>query len=183
VIVTKPATSDVPAHAAFGAVERGALWLVAAASASFAIAWIAFQVQQDQIAPVVLFPLAVGTVLGATLVGLRRWLGAPSRGATCAAALVLGLLVVAGQDYIGHRQRLRTWQAEIRREAPLASLVAGDTALEPTLVDHLRARLESQPVWWTLDFVLTAAAAGLVAALGTRPRRAASDDNQRTGEP
>lgn len=181
--MTKPAATSNAPPASTGVLERSVLWLAAAALAAAAIAWIAFQLQQDRIAPVVLFPLAVGAALATALVALRRWLGVPSRSATCAAALALGLLVVAGQDYIGHRQRLRAYQDEIRREGGLASLAAAQSALEPTLGEHLRARLESQPLWWTLDFILTAAAAGVVAAIGTRPGPIERGDNQRSGKP
>ncbi|REK10284.1 MAG: hypothetical protein DWQ37_16930 [Planctomycetota bacterium] len=151
--------------------ERRLLWFVCSTLAAAALAWVAFQVQQEGIAPVVLFPVLVGALLGAAVAGVRQFTALPGRGTTIVAAVVLGLLVVAAQDYIGHRQRLRLYSDELRAGHPLAAAAAAEGDFRPTFVHHLQARLRDRPVWWTLDFVFTAAAAGVVAAIATRKQR------------
>ena len=69
--------------------ERGVVWLLASLAWTAALAWVAFQVQQADVAPAVLFPLAVVAALGAgsgialwpvaRLAASRRRLGGGSR--------------------------------------------------------------------------------------------------------
>jgi len=145
--------------------ELNAVWFAAAAIATAAIAWVAFQLQQRAIAPAVLFPLAVGGVLGGTLVLLWRWTTGPATTTVRIAAVIGGLLAVVTQDYIGHVEWLRGFDAQLR-DQPLAMAAADE--LRPTLAEHVFGRVRARPVWWTLDLVLTATAAGVVTALGTR---------------
>lgn len=148
--------------------ERLSIWFVTSALAAAAIAWIAFQVQQEGIAPAVLFPLLVGAVLGAALAGIGRLARVPRWPAAAITAACLGLLVVVAQDYIGHRYRMRQVREELNRGHPLAGVVAGQGEMLPTFADHLADTWGARPVWWTLDLALTAAAAGAVAALASR---------------
>lgn len=147
--------------------ERYLIWFLAGALASAAVAWIAFQIQQDGIAPAVLFPILVGAVLGAALWAIGHLVRLPGRRAAIAGAVCWGLLTACAQDYIGHRYRLRLYDDELGRQNPLAAVAARDGELRPTFIDHLGGKLRAKPVWWTLDLVLTAAAAGIVTALGT----------------
>ena len=147
-------------------IERNVIWFVAGTLAAAALAWVAFELQQDGIAPAVLFPLAVGAALGLSLVAVRRFTEGPNPRAAIVAAIVWGLLLVVAQDYIGHWHRLRQFDEQIGAGHPLAMAVADD--LRPTLAGDVSARIRARPVWWTLDLMLTAGAAGLVTALGAR---------------
>lgn len=150
------------------AAEQNLLWFVGGVLSTAAVAWIAFQIQQEQIAPVVLFPLAAGAALGILLLALHHYTRRPQRAWAVASAIAWGLLLVVAQDYIGHRIRLGQFDAEIAGGHPLAAAMAGERELRPTFGEHLAARFRGQPLWWTLDLVLTAAAAGTVVTLGMR---------------
>jgi hypothetical protein len=149
-------------------VERSLFWFVAGAAATAAVAWVAFQVQQEGIAPAVLFPLLVGAALGAALAAIRHFTRRPRRRVTIAAAACWGLLAVVAQDYIGHRDRLRDYDDEMARQHPLAIAALEESSLRPSFAGHLSDTLHSQGIWWGLDAVLTAAAAGLVVGLAAR---------------
>jgi len=148
-------------------VERNLLWLIGGSVAAVAVAWIAFGLQLSGFAPAVAFPLLVGAALGACLAALWRWLDAPGTRTAVATAFVWGLLAVVGQDYIGHRQRVRQFADELAAQnSPAALAVAG--AAQPTFADHLAAVVGRAPWWWSLELVLTATAAAAVTAWGRR---------------
>ncbi|MEX0978810.1 MAG: hypothetical protein WDZ48_08170 [Pirellulales bacterium] len=150
--------------------ERYLIWFLSAALATAAVAWIAFQIQQNGVAPAILFPLLVGVVLGAALATIGRIVRVPPRRAAAILALCWGLLAALAQDYIGHRVRLRHYDDELGRN-PLAAAMSREGQLRPTFADHLAGKLQADPVWWTLDLVLTAAAAGLdVRVISLSPR-------------
>jgi hypothetical protein len=145
------------------------VWFAASALWTVAVAWIAFQVQQEGIAPAVLFPLAVGAALAAGGLAILHWTRAAGRGSALAAAVVWGLLVVVGQDYIGHRHHLRSFDdAVASHDSPLAAAMAQEDGLRPTFAEYLAGRVRARPVWWGLDVLLTGAGAVLVTALGAR---------------
>jgi hypothetical protein len=148
--------------------ERILLWLLGGSASAVALAWIAFQIQQEQFAPAVLFPLAVGAALGVALLLVRRWTQWPNRRLAAASAIAWGLLLVVGQDYIGHRVRLGQFDAEIAGGHPLAAAMVGERDLRPSFGEHLATRFRGAPLWWTLDFVLTAAAAAAVVVIGAK---------------
>jgi hypothetical protein len=152
--------------------ERWLLWLVANALLTAAVAWIAFQMQQEDFAPAVLFPLLVGTALGAAGVGVLRLTGLPSvRGALVGAA-VWGLLAVFAQDYIGHRYRLRLYDEELGRQNPLVAVVAAERPeIRPHFGEFLLGVVRGQPVWWSLDLLLTSGASVAVTAMGLARKR------------
>jgi hypothetical protein len=154
------------------------VWFVGGTAAALVLAWIAFQLQQEGIAPAVLFPLGVGAALGGALVAIRRTLGQPAWGVAVATAVGWGLLLVVAQDYIGHGQRVRQFDAELGREHPLAMAAADE--LRPTLAEHVSGRVRARPVWWTLDVLLTAATAGIVTAIGSRRSRTPTVDSTTT---
>jgi hypothetical protein len=148
-------------------VERNLLWLSGGTVAAAAVTWIAFGLQQAGFAPAVAYPLLVGAALGACLAAIARWLGAPGARTAVAGAVVWGLLVVVGQDYIGHRHRVRQFIDELATQNSPAALAVGGAA-EPTFADHLAAVVGRAPWWWSLELVLTATAAAAVTAWGRR---------------
>lgn len=154
--------------------ERSLIWFVCGAASTAAIAWIAFHLQQEGFAPAILFPLLVGTAVGVAALAARRLTGVPRLRLAVAASLVWGLLAVAGQDYIGHRRRVRLHDEQLARQAPAASVaLAGTPDLRPGFGGYLLGQARREPVWWPLDLALTAVAAALVTALGARYLRAA----------
>ena len=146
------------------ALERVAIWLVGELLLVGAVAWVAFQIQQEAIAPAVLFPILVGAALGAASAILVGRLQAPSARIAVAASVVAGLLVVVAQDYIGHRHRVRRLAEQISTQQPLAQVVAGNEFARPEFSEYLAGKVRGEPVWWSLDLVLTSAAAGATTA-------------------
>jgi uncharacterized membrane protein YdfJ with MMPL/SSD domain len=156
--------SQVPLHPApANRFERYAAWLVASTLATVAISWTAFQVQQEGLAPAVLFPLSVGAALGVVLSVISHLTLVPGCRAAVAAAIFWGLLVVVGQDYIGHRRHQRAYDDELERHGSLvAGALAADGQLRPTFIEYLSGRVRSQPAWWCVELLLTAGAAAAV---------------------
>jgi hypothetical protein len=144
--------------------------------ATAAIAWIAFQLQQQRVAPAILFPLAIGGALGGVLLVLRHFTRVPRRWIAILSAIVWGLVLVVAQDYVGLRHRIRLFENELAESHPLAASMAKDRELRPTLIEHVTKHVNEYPVWWTLDLLLTAAAAGGVMAWGTRAEPATGSE-------
>ena len=148
--------------------ERCLFWLVAHVLLVAGIAWVAFQMQQDEIAPAVLFPIAAGTVLGLGGLAISRATAVRRRWLVCVAAVVSGLLVVIAQDYIGHRHRLRLYADEVQRRLLVADALEGDGAVQTRFTQYLVGKVRDEPVWWTLDALLTSGAALAVVAWRVR---------------
>ena len=145
--------------------ERYAVWLAASTLATAAISWTAFQIQQEGLAPAVLFPLSVGAALGVVLSAIVRYTVVPRRRAAVAAAIFWGLLAVVGQDYIGHRRRLWAYDVELERHGSLvAAALDAEGQLRPTFARYLSGRVRSRPAWWCLEVLFTAGAAAIVTA-------------------
>lgn len=157
----------MPEPASGNRADRFLFWLAANAAWSAATAWVAFQVQQEEIAPAVLFPLLVGAALGAGGWAIQRFTRVPGvRVAICGAA-VWGLLVASGQDYIGYRHHVRLYDDALGRQAPAyAAPLAHDSQMRPRFDEFLAGRVRAHPVWWSLEVLLTSGAAALVTALG-----------------
>jgi len=147
--------------------ERYLVWFLAGVLVAAAMAWIAFELQQERVAPAILFPLLVGGGLGAAGVAIRRYTGVPGARTAVAAAVAWGLLVVVAQDYIGHRHRLRMYDEAMSRQGLPAALILADASdLRPRFGDYLAGVVRREPLWWTLDLALTAGSAAIVALLG-----------------
>lgn len=154
--------------------ERIVAWLAGSLVAALAVAWLAFQLQQEGVAPAVLFPLTVGAGLGSLLLALWRYTRAPARSVAIGGAVVWGLLAVVAQDYIGHRYFTRRFDQELARQHPLAAAMHDET-LRPGLPRYLVDRVSQRPVWWTLEALLTGGAAAGVVAVGSRPATTTTD--------
>lgn len=163
--------------------ERYLVWFVGGTLATLAIAWIAFQIQQQQFAPAVLFPLAVGAVLGAVLALLNRVARLPSLAILLACAAGWGLLLVVTQDYIGHRTRLAVLDEQIAASHPLAAAMTDHTDVRPSFGEHLAIRIRNEPLWWPADVLLIiTAACGMVACMRPERERAAPPTEQQSHE-
>jgi hypothetical protein len=149
--------------------DRHLVWASLCILATAAVAWIAVGIQQEGVAPAILFPLFVGCTLGAMGVAVRRRIQAPPARAAIVAALVWGLLAVIGQDYIGHRRRARMLEEKLASQGPVGALAhAQIDELEPAFTEYLAGLIRREPVWWTLDLGLTVLGAVSVTAWGVR---------------
>ena len=157
-----------------------ALWLPMCVLLSAAVAWLAVAIA-GHFAPLVIFPVLVGLVLGGTLVGLARLMQVGNRPTVVSGTILACLVAVVGQHYVcyhGDSERLEEQAESFRqtqREFP--GLVQG-SAREPArgLVDYLQRQAdEGRPLlgryvargavaWtsWIADGLLVAAAALLV---------------------
>jgi hypothetical protein len=148
--------------------QQIALWLLGQGLVTSALAWAAFQAQQDGVAPAVLFPLAVGAAVGAACAGLARFLGVPPARAVIVSAACWGLLAVVGQDYIGHRHHVRQYERQLSGQSSLAALALDEQALRPSFASYLRGVVSRQPGWWIFDLAATTLAAAVAATLCRR---------------
>ncbi len=166
---------------------RAALWLALCVIQGALLAWAATAVEWLR-APLVVFSVLVGAVLGATLVGLFRLLEIGHRSTILTGAVAAALAMIAAQHYIAYR--LACWQA--RDDAAtylLAKRMFGDNVLgsQPVPPDdfatYLRWRaargikvgsrhLQDSGIWilWLVDAALvTAATIGIVFPAARRP--------------
>jgi hypothetical protein len=145
-----------------------------------ALAWLAVVVA-GQFAPLVIFPILVGLVLGVTLVGLARLTQVGNRPTVVWGAILASAVAVVGQHYGCYRgdgELVRNQAESFRRaESKYPGLVLG-TAPQPagSLLEYLRRQAdEGRPLlagyvargpaaWasWTADGLLVLAAALLV---------------------
>jgi hypothetical protein len=146
--------------------ERWVIWFLGGTLATAAVAWVALQVQQEGVAPAGLFSIAVGAAIGGAVAAIGRWVRLPGGRGAAILAVGWGLAAVVGQDYFAHRERMRAYDEELARQHPLAAAVSHEADLRPNFADYLAGKVRAQPLWWTVDLLVTAAAAGVVAALG-----------------
>ena len=161
-------------------VVRTIAWSVACLCISGMVAFVAFAVQQQDLIPgaiyPVIFPMLVGAAVGVGSALVARGLGLPS------AWLMLGVVVwaagaVIGQDYFAFT-RYRQAYAEMEDRNPRLELLRrAEGDLSPlTFHAFLQARVERNWIGWSLDAVLTIAAAAVgYAALSLRPAAPAVD--------
>ncbi len=155
---------DTPAPVAavggLGPRERLISWLVMSALATAALAWIAVQLQTAGFAPVVLLPLLTGVAVAASIEGLACLAGVRLTRLCLAVACVGGLLVVAAEDYIDYCHYQGRYEA-LLKSSPKMELFRGENepAGPASFGRFMQIRLTESPVWWTVDAVLTIAAA------------------------
>ena len=87
------------------------VWLIGAALLGGIAAWGAVTVQ-GFFAPLVLFPLIVGVLLGAMLVGLLRAAQVGNRPTLWTGAILAAAVAVAGQHYLSYRDAVHRYEKE-----------------------------------------------------------------------
>ena len=115
-----------------------AIWLPVSVLTGLAIGWIATQVGM-RFAPLVIFPLIVGFVLGAFLVGMRLLLQTGHRATFFSAALLSALITVGSQHYFSYldaNRRMEESQLTQKAQAAFAEIMR-DRLLNGPL-DYLR---------------------------------------------
>ncbi len=166
---------------------RAALWFALCLIQGGLLAWAATAVEWLR-APLVVFSVLVGAVLGATLVGLFRLLEIGHRSTILTGAVAAALAMIAAQHYIAYRLACRQAQEDAATYL-LAKRMFGDSVLgsQPVPPDdfatYLRWRaargikvgsrhLQDSGVWmlWFADAALVAAATiGIVYSAARQP--------------
>jgi len=177
----EPTENHLPRdRAAAGARFRwthAAMWLAASTLAGAAVGWLAAWAGEYR-APLVVFPLVVGALLGMTLAGLMRLVEVGHRPTLLAGALLAAAVAVTGQHVAAYRKAAVAAERDARtlrlaREA-FGDRVAGRMPSPPQGVfDFLREEAaRGRPLWgrfaaagaaawlsWAADALLLAAAA------------------------
>lgn len=169
-----------------------ACWLPAAAITGVAIGWVAV-VAERYYAPLVVFPILTGVVLGGILVLLMRLCRVGHRPTLAAGAVLAILLAIVGEHYVAFRQAQNRLQREPEKMAMLrlieqARKEAGEETPESIplppgdflgytcwLANHQGLKLGSawlrgSVVWllWALDAILLAIPSFLLVAATAR---------------
>jgi len=130
--------------------RRLALWLPACVMLGLLVGWAAMAVQTDLgFAPLLLFPLLTGLVLGATGVGLMRVLGVGNRRTILLGIVLASGVAVAAEHYIGYRTARRA----IREDDPKIQTA------KAAFGDQLKGRIPVVPEG-LIDFLDQQAAVG-----------------------
>jgi hypothetical protein len=156
--------------------RRFLVWIPACLAYGGLIGWVSVSIERYR-APLLLFPLLMGLVLGATLVGMSRVCQVGNRFTVLLGVVLAALAAVIGQHYVGYRDARRQAQedAQSYRLARLAfgDVVLGETPVPPAgFLDFLRWRAargfhvvgyqaRGAVVWviWVADALLAVAAA------------------------
>ncbi|MBN2291614.1 MAG: hypothetical protein JXM70_04265 [Pirellulales bacterium] len=126
---------EPPARARFRR-SGAAIWLPVSILLGLAIGWIATQVGM-RFAPLAVFPLAVGVVLGVCLVGMTRLLQTGHR-VTVFLAMMLAVLVAAGsQHYFSYLDARRLIEEDNRRVQQSPSALKAQAAFAELINDRL----------------------------------------------
>jgi hypothetical protein len=114
---TFAAGARAPSPGRFRAAELS-IWLACCVLLALLVAWAAV-VARAHVAPLGLFPLIVGAVLGGTLVLAMRVFHVGHRRTLCAGALVAGLLTVAGEHYFSFWKARQVFAQDVAKLANL----------------------------------------------------------------
>lgn len=164
------------------------IWLPACVLVGAAVAWLAAWAGQHR-APLVLFPLLVGGVLGATLVGLMRLVQVGHRPTVLLGTLLAAAVAVAGQHYAAYGQARASLEKDVATfrlaKKAFGNQVLGHMPAAPEGIgDYLREEAaRGRPLWgdrvargaaawatWAADGLLLAAAAlAVVVPAGRQP--------------
>ncbi len=101
------------------------IWLPVSVLIGLAVGWIATQVGM-RFAPLVIFPLVVGVVLGACLLGMTQLLQTSHRPTVFSAALLSALITVGSQHYFSYldaNRRMEESQSTQKAQAAFAEIM------------------------------------------------------------
>jgi hypothetical protein len=152
------------------------LWLAGSGLVSALTAWLAFQIKLTGRAPEVLFPIGVGLALGFALVKVLRYSGFSAGRSAVAMAILWGILVVLGQEYLAHAEHLRNYFDVQNRPnvSAFARLAAGELPPPGFAADLAIDIRERGAGPWSFDAVATVLSAVIVMAWHARWQARAS---------
>ena len=166
--------SSLKRHAVARA-SSGLGWCAACAVISILVAAIAFSLQQQGFVPTfffpILYPLVIGSLLGAGCALASKLLGVRARYALLGTVAAV-FLSLAAQEYFAFLSYQRSY-AEMQASNPrLEFLRAVQPVAAPTRFDaFVRARFQRDPIALTLDAALTLLAAVFMTLAATVPTR------------
>lgn len=151
--------------------------IIGCLAAGVAVAWVAFQMQQQGVMPrfffPLLFPLLLGAVTGGLCVALVRLTTPSPRPSTWLVACLAGMVVVASQATFSYRFYVAEIESQIGRNpmAAAARSATEDFAAAP-IHRFIGAQIRRSHGWWLIDAALTVAASVVVAGWlgGAKPQ-------------
>ena len=137
---------------------------------ALAVSWIAVRLQEQGFAPLGLFSLLVGTVLGLAFAGILHWTHAAHRSSALAATIALGVVTTFAQHvhfYIDYR---RAYHAAGSSQPEWTSVLVRNPQMGPPgFSSYLRARASPSNVGiWFVDALLTWSASGILITMALR---------------
>ena len=185
--------SQVEEHVKSVAMPRAAFqlsqflwWLPACLIHGTVVAWLAYGVQKS-FAPLGLFPVLVGIVLGMTLAGLMRLVQVANRRTIVAGAAVACIATVAGQHFFSYQEQRETAVRQAAQFRIAAQAYPGLVQGKPpqpasSLIDYLRWQaIRGRPIFgdvvargsmawtsWAVDACLVLAATMVVVIPASR---------------
>jgi len=159
--------------------SSGLGWCAACAVIGILVAAIAFSLQQQGFVPTfffpILYPLVVGSLLGAGCALASKLLGVRARYAMLGTVAAV-FLSLAAQEYFAFLSYQQSY-AEMQAGNPRLELLrAVQPVAAPTRFDaFVRARFHRDPIGLTLDAALTLLAAVFMTLAATVPTRAAAN--------
>lgn len=163
-------------HSAAPGPVRVVVWLASAAAMSIVLGGVALAVAQQGILPdfvfPILFPLLVGSLVGGLCAALARQSGVRRVSAILAVASACAVVCLASQEVFAYRVYRQHYEDATASNPRLGLAARGGATLEPgTFAQFLKAQIERKRLYFTVDALLTLAAA-LTMAWGLSQREA-----------
>ena len=145
-------------------------WCVASLAAAALIGFVSLELQQRQIAPVILLPLGTGALIGLIMTGVQRAIGvSTSAAARGLVAIAAAIACVAAQDAIAYWDYRRAYDGAIERAPQLALARSATEGFQAAgFSEFWRIQWAQSQPWWAIDAVLITLASVGVAILAGR---------------
>ena len=135
-------------------------WCAASAAATIVAAWIAFQLQQSDLLPAllwpILFPLALGGIVGGSCGAIAARLRIRDLRWILPVAALAGVGAVVVQEAFAFGTYRRQFEAMADRDAKFRFFQAAEPQLAPAgFPRFVWTRIQKDPFYWTIDAILT----------------------------
>lgn len=142
-------SSDLPvSRANRGKLPATLLWIALASAVAFGWAWLALRVQ-DRFAPVLLFPLLLGVLVGWSARWLTGLVGTPGRTAGWCGVALAALVAAASMHLLSWFDHRRAFEASVANNPHMQlAVAAGSPPPEPPgFMTYLEAQATRGRVW------------------------------------